>query len=110
MKKIFKILFNRVFYISVALLLQMVWWLSLFWFLNSMSQVSRMLLSAVAVVIVLWLVNKRINPSYKLAWTILILVGPIFGVCLYVVFGTSRVAMTMQRNYEIGRASCRERV
>ena len=100
MKKIFKILFNRVFYISVALLLQMVWWLSLFWFLNSMSQVSRMLLSAVAVVIVLWLVNKRINPSYKLAWTILILVGPIFGVCLYVVFGTSRVAMTMQRNYE----------
>lgn len=100
MKKIFKILFNRVFYVSVALLLQMIWWFALVWFLNNMSQVNRMLLSVVAVVIVLWLVNKRINPSYKLAWTILILVVPIFGVCLYAVFGTSRVASAMQKKYE----------
>ncbi len=100
MKKILKILFNRVLYVSVALLLQMVWWLTLVWFLNNMSQVNRILLSTVAVVIVLWLVNKRINPSYKLAWTILILVTPIFGVCLYAVFGTSRVASAMQRKYE----------
>ena len=98
MKKILKILFNRVFYISVALLLQLVWWISLVWFLNNMSQVNRMLLSALSVVIVLWLVNKRINPSYKLAWTILILVVPIFGVCVYAVFGTSRVAAAMQEN------------
>ena len=100
MKKILKILFNRVFYVSVALLLQMIWWFALVWFLNNMSQVNRMLLSVVAVVIVLWLVNKRINPSYKLAWTILILVVPIFGVCLYAVFGTSRVASAMQKKYE----------
>ncbi len=100
MKKILKILFNRVFFVSMALLLQLLWWLFLIWFLNNVSQITRSLIRVLAVVIVLWLVNKRINPSYKLAWTILILTTPIFGVCLYAVFGTSRVASAMQQNYE----------
>lgn len=100
MKKIFKILFNRVFYISVALFLQVIWWLALVWFLNRTSQLASVVTRALTVLMVLWLVNKKINPSYKLAWTILILVVPIFGICLYALFGTSRIAAAMQRNYK----------
>lgn len=100
MKKVLKILFNRVFYISIALILQLAWWLSLVWFLNSVSQATSFLIKVLTIIMVLWLVNKPINPSYKLAWTILILIVPIFGACLYGLFGTSRVAATMQRNYE----------
>ena len=50
--------------------------------------------------IVLWILNKEINPSYKLAWTILILVLPILGVVLYLVFGRSRIATIMQQHFE----------
>ena len=49
---------------------------------------------------VLWLVNNRINPSYKLAWTILILVVPIFGATLYFIFGKSRVAKKMDQKFQ----------
>ncbi|MCI8731512.1 MAG: cardiolipin synthase [Lachnospiraceae bacterium] len=100
MKKILKILFNRVFYISVSLLLQAAWWLALVWFLSNTSQAASVLTRVITVIVVLWLVNKKINPSYKLAWTILILVVPIFGICLYALFGTSRIAAAMQRNYK----------
>ena len=40
----------------------------------------------ISVLIVLWIVNKKINPSYKLGWTILIMTVPVFGVLLYVLF------------------------
>ena len=51
-------------------------------------------------VLVLWILNKEINPSYKLAWTMLILILPILGVVLYFVFGRSRIAAIMQQHFE----------
>ena len=48
---------------------------------------------------VLWLVNKRINPAYKLAWTILILSIPVVGACVYLLFGKSRMAREMERSF-----------
>ena len=48
-----------------------------------------------SILLVLWIVNKEINPSYKLAWTILILVLPVFGMVVYLLFGESRVAKKM---------------
>ena len=44
-------------------------------------------------------VNKKINPSYKLGWTILILTVPVFGVLLYLLFGKSRIAQAIQYRY-----------
>ena len=44
-------------------------------------------------------VNKKINPSYKLGWTMLILVFPVFGLLLYILFGKSRIAQKIQEHY-----------
>src|SRR5699024_11557812 len=43
--------------------------------------------------------NRRINPSYKLGWTMLIMAVPIFGLVLYILFGKSRIAQEMQEHY-----------
>ena len=37
------------------------------------------LVESLSLIFVLWIVNKKINPAYKLAWTILILAFPVFG-------------------------------
>ena len=55
-------------------------------------------LRLIGIVLVLWILNKEINPSYKLAWTMLILILPILGVVLYFVFGRSRIAAIMQQH------------
>lgn len=44
-------------------------------------------LAADSLVVVLWIVTKRDNPSYKIAWIIAILIFPIFGGIFYLVFG-----------------------
>ena len=46
----------------------------------------------VAFVIVIWVINRRINPGYKLIWAILILSMPIVGLIFWFVGGKSRMA------------------
>ena len=97
LKKIAKLLFNRIFYVAVAILVQFGWIMMMVMRLATFSKYVDVLLKLVGIVIVLWILNKEINPSYKLVWTILILVLPILGVVLYLVFGRSRIAAIMQQ-------------
>ena len=77
-KKILQLLFNRIFYVAVALMLQLVWLLITAWRLAAYSKYISNVISMISILVVLWIVNKKINPSYKLGWTILILLSPCF--------------------------------
>ena len=100
LKKVAKLLFNRIFYVAVAILVQFGWIMMMVMRLATYSRYVDILLKLAGVVIVLWILNKEINPSYKLAWIILILVLPILGVVLYFLFGRSRIATIMQQHFE----------
>ncbi len=97
---VMKILFNRIFYVALALVVQLVWIFLIVWRLVGYSSYISWGLSLVSIFVVLWIVNRKINPSYKLAWTILILAVPIFGTVLYLLFGQSRIATAMQEKFE----------
>ena len=43
------------------------------------------------VITVIWLVSKQENPSYKLAWVIVILALPIVGIVFYLTFGNKKM-------------------
>ena len=78
---------------------QLGWLLLFFLKLAGYSRYISMALTILSTLIVLKIVNRKINPSYKLAWTMLILCLPIFGLVLYLVFGNSRIANYMQENF-----------
>lgn len=93
-----KALFSRVVIISALILIQIgflvfaVWKLSgyfVYWY------ISCVLLS---LLVIIWLMSKNDNPSYKLAWTILILVLPIFGGLFYLIFGIKRLPLNFKKN------------
>lgn len=92
MKKIIDIISSRLFVTIAAVLLQLIWIFAVLWGVGAFSGHIMNLISLLSVLMVLWIVNKKINPSYKLAWTILILAVPVFGVIIYLLFGQSRVA------------------
>ncbi len=100
LKKIAKLLFNRIFYVTVALLIQLGWIFISVWRLAGYSRYISWGISLLSIVVVLWLVNKKMNPSYKLGWTLLIMAVPIFGLTLYMLFGKSRIASHIQKEYE----------
>ena len=99
-KKIINFLFSRVVIISLCILIQLAWWVFVFFYLTRVSNVVSMLVRAMGLLIVLWIANKKMNPSYKLLWTMLILTSPVLGVGIYFLLGESRVARKMQHNYE----------
>ena len=100
MKKIFKIMSNRVFVVAVALVLQLFWFVGLGVFLTDRYIYFNIVITAIAIVTSLWLVNQRINPSYKLTWAIVILGMPILGIVLYFIMGKSRIAKKFCVKYE----------
>ena len=99
LRKLLKLLFNRIFYVVFAMLIQLGWIFVMVLKIAAFSRYVDIFIGIVGVLIVLWIVNKEINPSYKLAWTMLILSLPILGVTLYFLFGKSRIASIMDRQF-----------
>ena len=91
MKKLLKILLNRVFIVAALLILQLGWFLSFFYKLVQYSEFINILLTVIAILVVLSMAGKEDNPAYKLSWTILILVVPVFGILFYLCFGNVQI-------------------
>lgn len=100
MNKILKIVFNRIFYVAFALIVQLIWIFLAVWRLAGYSRYVSWGISILTLLVILWLVSKDINPSYKLAWTILITVVPVFGLVLFLVFGSSRIATETEKRFQ----------
>ena len=100
LRSLLKLLFNRIFYVALALVVQLSWLLIALFRLMEYSRWVTIGMQAIGFLVVLWIVNKKINPSYKLAWTMLILIFPVFGVSLYLLFGKSRIGTVMEQHYQ----------
>lgn len=100
MKKIVKILLSRSMLVALALLLQTAALIIMLlefsnyfvWFYAGCTVISA--------ITVLWILNSNMNPAYKLAWNIPILLFPIFGGLFYLVFGRSRYNRRIRRGVQ----------
>lgn len=54
----------------------------------------------ISLFVVLWIVNNRSNPSYKIAWMIPIFLFPIFGGLFYLMFGGTRLTKRERKRME----------
>lgn len=104
-KRIGSILFNRLVMVAVAIILQFSWlFLTLYDFSVRYTFVD-IAFRILAVILALVVINKWINPYYKLAWTFIILLFPLLGTVLYFVFGRSDLTKrTQERMNEVHRA------
>jgi len=81
------ILVSRLFVIAVMVLLQLGVLLLLIQRLSQYFYVSYILFVILSVVVAISIANSHSNPSYKLAWIVPVLVFPLFGGVLYLLFG-----------------------
>ena len=54
----------------------------------------------ISVGVTLVIINRRDNPSYKLAWIVLVMGLPVFGGLFYLMFGGHRVSKKLRRRVE----------
>ncbi len=100
MKRIGSIVFNRVFMVALAIILQFSWlFLTLYDFSIRFTFVE-ITLRILAFFLVLAVINNWTNPYYKLVWTFIILAFPVLGIALYAVFGRSELTKKTHRRMD----------
>lgn len=94
-RRLKKLLFSRALIVSILvagqILILLLFILRLSRYFAAMYGVF-MLLSAVVTLVV---VNKEVNPSYKLAWIIPIMMFPLFGGLFYLIFGNTHLSKSL---------------
>ncbi len=87
MKKIFNLLFHRVVIVGVLILIQFALLFLMIARFNDYFIVFYGISILISMAMVIYIVSSPINPAYKIAWLIPILLIPVFGILLYLLFG-----------------------
>ncbi|MDE7361353.1 MAG: cardiolipin synthase [Oscillospiraceae bacterium] len=106
--KLLKRVFNRTTVCIIGILIQISYLVSLFWSLGTTYTYSYLVFEIIGFVLTLAIVNSDMNPSYKIAWMIVILSFPIFGVMTYIFFGNSHSGDRLRRR--MNRFNAEERL
>jgi len=83
---------NPIFYTVSAVLLQLAFLICYLYFLSSYSKIAGISFTLINIFVLLFLISKDDNPSYKLIWVVVILGIPMIGGILYVLFGNKRAS------------------
>lgn len=101
MKKVKKFLLGRATIVAMAILLQLAWILSFLQGFRIRFSFVNTLIDIIAIFVVLVIVNKKSNPSYKIAWMVVILAVPIVGLLVYFIFGRSELTRPTRKRMEV---------
>lgn len=97
---VFTILTSRVFYIGLAILVQLIFLFVLVWRFSEYSIWVEGFLVALSVILVVWILNQDTLVDYKIAWLIPILAFPVFGSLLYLIFGGNKTTGQERRRLQ----------
>ena len=100
MKRLRKILFQRVVIVGLSILLQLALMVSMVQWLSEYRAWIRAFLTVLSVITVIYLMYDRTNASYKIAWIILILAFPIVGISIYLAFGGRRLSLPVRKRMQ----------
>lgn len=98
--KIIKLLLSRMTVTILIIAIQVIWLLFLWLRLLNYYTLISSLTYIFSLIIVLYIVRKDDNPSYKIPWIILILSLPLIGGLLYIFFGTKRPQRKMVKKLQ----------
>ncbi len=104
MKKMFSLLFSRVVLVAGSMVLQAMILLVMLVKFQEYFAYFYGICTLLSLVIALYVINSKINPGYKIAWLVPLLLFPIFGGLFYLIFGGRRLSRREQRKMSaIGR-------
>lgn len=99
-KRFLKLIFGRLTAVLAAIILQILFLIYFVFQLGLEYRIVEEVLKLLVVILVLWIQNNRMDPAYKLLWSILMLSVPVIGVVLYYLIGQSRLTRKVRKSYE----------
>lgn len=90
--KILRRMDNPIFYTVSAIVIQLTFLVCFLYFLSSYSPVFGTIYTILNILVLLVLISKGDNPSYKIIWIVVILGVPVIGGAIYLLFGYRRAS------------------
>lgn len=100
MRKILKLIFNRMAIIGLLIFIQLMILILGIWKLSESFVYMYVFFVLLSILVVVYIVSRTDNPSYKLAWTIPVLLVPVFGGLFYLLFGGNKMARKLRKLIE----------
>ncbi len=98
--KLLKIFLSRMFVFGLLIFVQVIWIAIIGASVIENMKWLRVLFLIISTFVVLWLVNKDENPSYKISWIIIILLFPAFGGLLYLSIGNKKPSRRIRKSLQ----------
>jgi cardiolipin synthase len=106
-KKWVRVVFRRRVFIILLLLVQIVFIISLIASSSTYFHYANWVFNILSIVVCIHILNKRENAAYKLTWIFIIMLFPIFGGILYILFYTQSNPRVLKWFLEKTAAECR---
>lgn len=88
---------GRAAFVALSVLLQVGWILGFALYLTRYYAVIQLASSLLALLVVFTVYGRNMNSAFRLSWIILILLFPVLGTCLYLLFGQSVAVWPLRR-------------
>ena len=85
--------------VAVSVLLQVGWIVWLVLRLNRYYAFISLFTGLLSLLVVLHICSERMNAAYKISWIVLILLFPVLGLCLFLMFGQESANLLMRRKF-----------
>lgn len=100
MEKFLKKLLSRAFIVGFLIFIQFVILMGAIWKVSEDFIYVYFLFIFISIVVFIYIVSRKDNPSYKLAWTIPVLLVPVFGGLFYLLFGGNKIGRTLKKQID----------
>lgn len=87
MKKVLNLLFSRMVITGLCIAFQVITLIVMLLMFNDYFVYFYSICTILSFIVILWILNNRDNPAYKIAWIVPIMIFPIFGGLFYLMFG-----------------------
>ena len=90
MRKLLNKIINRKVITMLLIALQMAWGVSLVYNTTIIFPILNTAFYSIGLCVIIYIVSRDTNPSYKIAWIVPIAVFPLFGVLIYLLYSGKR--------------------
>ena len=98
MKKFFNLLFSRMVMTALLVVIQILYFIVQLLILKSYSVYINIGLTILSIVVGAYIISRDMNPSIKLAWIVPIMMFPLFGGLLYILYGHVVIPRKLKKN------------
>ena len=103
MKNFLRMITQRAVLVSLAILIQLIALLLVFFQFSEYFVYFYAVCETLSILVVLYIINGKSNPGYKIAWIVPILIVPVFGWLFYLMFGGNRTSKRTRKRLAVIR-------